>query len=82
MFRNCFVFDHRYFSAAGSLTIPGTGKVSNHEMSRGCLEAQYETVNAALAEYIERREQTRIIEAFGTVDFDSAYDYKKQRKRA
>jgi Arc/MetJ family transcription regulator len=41
-----------------------------------------ETVNAALEEYIQRREQARIIEAFGTVDFDPSYDYKKQRKRA
>jgi Arc/MetJ family transcription regulator len=41
-----------------------------------------ETVNAALQEYVERREQARIVEAFGTVDFDPAYDYKKQRKRA
>ena len=41
-----------------------------------------ETVNAALEEYIQRREQARIVEAFGTVDFDRQYDYKKQRKRA
>jgi len=41
-----------------------------------------ETVNAALEEYVQRREQARIVEAFGTVDFDPAYDYKKQRKRA
>jgi Arc/MetJ family transcription regulator len=41
-----------------------------------------ETVNAALEEYVQRREQARIVEAFGRVDFDPAYDYKKQRKRA
>jgi Arc/MetJ family transcription regulator len=41
-----------------------------------------ETVNAALEEYVQRREQARIVEAFGTVDFDPSYDYKKQRKRA
>lgn len=40
-----------------------------------------DTVNAALAEYVQRREQARIIEVFGTVDFDPTYDYKKQRKR-
>ena len=40
-----------------------------------------ETVNAALEEYVQRREQARIIEAFGTVDFDPSYDYKKQRQR-
>ncbi len=41
-----------------------------------------ETVNEALEEYIQRREQARIVEAFGTVDYDRSYDYKKQRKRA
>lgn len=41
-----------------------------------------ETVNAALEEYIQRREQARIIELFGTIDYDPSYDYKKQRKRA
>ncbi|HYO07433.1 MAG TPA: type II toxin-antitoxin system VapB family antitoxin [Tepidisphaeraceae bacterium] len=40
-----------------------------------------ETVNAALAEYVQRREQARIVEAFGTVDFDPGYDFKKQRNR-
>ena len=40
-----------------------------------------DTVNAALAEYVQRREQARIVEAFGTVDFDPTYDYKQQRKR-
>jgi hypothetical protein len=55
MFRSCFVFDHGYFSAAGSLTTAGTGKVSNPEMSRGCLEAQYETANAALETLSQRQ---------------------------
>jgi Arc/MetJ family transcription regulator len=41
-----------------------------------------EAVNAALAEYVQRRNQARIIELFGTIDYDPDYDYKKQRKRA
>ena len=40
-----------------------------------------DTVNAALAEYVQRREQARVVEVFGTVDFDPRYDYKQQRKR-
>ena len=48
----------------------------------GQLRTKRETVNEALREYIERREQARIVEAFGTVDYDPDYDYKKQRKRA
>lgn len=38
-----------------------------------------ETVTEALTEYIQRRRQARILERFGTIEFDPAYDYKKQR---
>ena len=40
------------------------------------------TVTEALEEYIRRRRQVGIVKLFGTVEFDSAYDYKKQRRRA
>ncbi len=39
------------------------------------------TVTEALEEYIQRRQQRRILELFGTVDYDPDYDYKKQRAR-
>ena len=37
-------------------------------------------VTAALEEYIRHRRQMEILDLFGTVDFDSTYDYKKSRK--
>lgn len=40
------------------------------------------TVTEALEEYIQRRKQARILELFGKVDFDSKYNYKKQRNKA
>ncbi len=40
------------------------------------------TVTEALQEYIQRRQQAKIRDLFGTIDFDPDYDYKKQRKRA
>jgi Arc/MetJ family transcription regulator len=40
-----------------------------------------ETVNAALAEYVSRRKQRRILELFGKLEWDPKYDYKKERKR-
>jgi hypothetical protein len=40
-----------------------------------------EAVNAALDEYVRRRKQMRILDAFGTVDFDPTYDYKAERQR-
>lgn len=39
------------------------------------------TVTEALEEYIQRRKQRRILELFGTIDYDPDYDYKKQRVR-
>ena len=39
------------------------------------------TVTEALEEYIQRRKQTRVLELFGRIDFDSEYDYKKARRR-
>ena len=39
-----------------------------------------DAVNAALDEYVRRRKQLKIIELFGTVDFDPSYDYKRERR--
>jgi hypothetical protein len=39
-----------------------------------------ETVTAALNEYIVRRKQLSIVELFGTIEYDSAYDYKRERR--
>ncbi|MFZ0139312.1 MAG: type II toxin-antitoxin system VapB family antitoxin [Candidatus Sulfotelmatobacter sp.] len=40
-----------------------------------------EAVTAALAEYVKRRKQLRILKAFGSIDFDPSYDYKAERHR-
>lgn len=40
------------------------------------------TVTEALEEYVRRRKQTHLLKLFGKVEFDPAYDYKKQRRRA
>lgn len=40
------------------------------------------TVTEALQEYIQRRKQSKILDLFGTVDFDPKYDYKKQRRKS
>ncbi len=39
-----------------------------------------ETVTAALDEYIKRRKQQNILPLFGTIEYDQAYDYKRERK--
>ncbi len=39
------------------------------------------TVNRALREFIARREQERLLELFGQLDWDDEYDYKRERTR-
>jgi len=39
-------------------------------------------VTEALQEYIQRRRQLQVLELFGTIDIDPAYDYKAQRQRS
>jgi Arc/MetJ family transcription regulator len=41
-----------------------------------------EAVTAALEEYVRRRKQVRILEAFGRFEFDPGYDYKAERRRS
>jgi len=38
-------------------------------------------VEEALQEYVQRRKQLKIIELFGTIEYDEGYDYKKQRQK-
>ena len=37
-------------------------------------------VTAALDEYIRRRKQRDVISLFGTIDYDKAYNYKRERR--
>jgi Arc/MetJ family transcription regulator len=40
-----------------------------------------DAVNVALREYVRRRELLKVLDAFGTIDFDSAWDYKRERRK-
>jgi hypothetical protein len=46
----------------------------------GHISTEEETIKRALKEFIQRRKQGRIVEMFGTIDFDPDYDYKVQRE--
>ena len=39
------------------------------------------TVTEALREYVQRREQRRLVKLFGTIEWDPSYNYKRQRRR-
>lgn len=38
-------------------------------------------VTRALEEFIARREQARLLDLLGTLDWDESYDYKAERSR-
>ncbi len=40
-----------------------------------------EAVRHALKEYVARHQRLRIVELFGTVEFDEDYDYKAERRK-
>ncbi len=39
-------------------------------------------VTLALREFVARREQARLIELFGSLEWDPTFDYKAERSRA
>ncbi len=49
--------------------------IGKHKTKKG-------VVTEALQEYIQRRKQIEILNLFHSVGYDSAYDYKEQRKRS
>lgn len=50
-------------------------------LSVGGMKTKKATVNEALREFIRRRRQLKVLDLFGTIDFDPSYDYKAQRRR-
>ncbi len=53
----------------------------NKALEVGGEKTKKATVNKALKEFIARREQERLLELFGKLDWDEAYDYKRERIR-
>lgn len=49
-------------------------------MKAGAMRTKRETVNAALNEFIERRQQKRILELAGKIAFRDDWNYKTERK--
>ncbi|MBF2015090.1 MAG: type II toxin-antitoxin system VapB family antitoxin [Rivularia sp. T60_A2020_040] len=38
-------------------------------------------VETALREYIQRRKRLKVLDLFGSIDYDPDYDYKQQRQQ-
>ncbi len=52
----------------------------NHALAVSGVRTKKEAVTLALREFIARREQARIVESFGTLDWDDSYDPKEDRR--
>ncbi len=50
-------------------------KLGEHRTKRALVEE-------ALREYVQCRKQLKVLDLFGTIEYDDDYDYKKQRQRA
>lgn len=56
-------------------------KLLNEALKIGQFRSKKDTVNTALREFIQKRRQKDILNLFGSIDFDTKYDYKKARNR-
>ena len=56
-------------------------RLLNKALEIGGYKSKKDTVNAALVEFIKRRKVKDLIDIFGTIEYDSSYDYKKMRSR-
>jgi len=56
-------------------------KLIMQALTLGHHKSKREAVTAALKEYIAHKKQLNIFRLFGSVDFDTEYNYKKARNR-
>ena len=54
----------------------------DHALAVSGVRTKKEAVTIALQEFIARREQRKLVELFGTLDWDPDYDYKRHRQDA
>jgi len=52
----------------------------NQALNMGGYKTKRDTVNEALREFIQRRQRIGLIKLFGKVEYDTDYDYKKERQ--
>ena len=44
------------------------------------IATENQLIEQALREYIQRRQQQKVMDLFGTIDYEEDYDYKEQRQ--
>ncbi len=44
-------------------------------------QTERDVVEQALREYVQRRKHLKVLELFGTIDYNEDYNYKQQRQK-
>ncbi|MEC4817570.1 MAG: type II toxin-antitoxin system VapB family antitoxin [Scytonema sp. PMC 1069.18] len=65
-----------------AINIPINEVLIQEALAVGNQENERDVVELALHEYIQRRKQLKVIELFGTIDYDTDYNYKQQRQQS
>ena len=55
-------------------------KLLSEALALGNYQSYSAVIEAALHEYIQRRKQLKVMELFGTIDYDD-YNYQQQRQK-
>jgi len=55
-------------------------KLIEETVKLGHFKSKQQAVNAALAEFVQRRQRRRILDLAGKIEFDADWDYKKMRR--
>ena len=64
-----------------TLTLTFDNQLLDEAQEVGENQSLSEIIQTALAEYIRHRQQLKIFELSGTINYDPDYDYKKERFR-
>jgi hypothetical protein len=57
-------------------------KLIEETVKLGHFKTTQQAINAALTEFVQRRQRLRILDLAGGIDFDPQWDYKKLRRRS
>ena len=56
-------------------------KLLEEALRVGGYKTKRQTVNEALREFVQRRQRLELVKLFGSIDYDSGYDYKRERRK-
>ncbi|KYC42541.1 antitoxin [Scytonema hofmannii PCC 7110] len=63
-----------------TINIPIDEALIQEVLNVGNQQTERDVVEVALREYVQRHKQLKVLELFGTIDYDADYDYKQQRQ--